>query len=91
MSNAVTPAHALAVQLRRRLSAERPDPYERACNHDLERAVALYEWNSSISASEGLTSGTTTRPASSKPIDGRTSPTPTPGRGATGRSSRPVE
>ncbi|SNQ50246.1 Abi-like protein [Frankia canadensis] len=50
MSNALTPPHVLAVQIRRRLSAERLDPYERACNHDLEQAVALYEWNSSISA-----------------------------------------
>ncbi|MCK9900665.1 hypothetical protein MXD63_11315 [Frankia sp. Cpl3] len=50
MSNIGTPSHALAVQLRCRLSAERLDPYERTCNHDLERAVALYEWNSSINA-----------------------------------------
>ncbi|EFC81771.1 Abi family protein [Parafrankia sp. EUN1f] len=50
MSNALTPSHACAVQIRRRLSAERLEPYERACDHDLEQAVALYEWNCSISA-----------------------------------------
>ncbi len=50
MSNALTPSHDLAARLRRKLSVERLGPYEHVCDHDLGRAMALYAWNSSISA-----------------------------------------
>jgi hypothetical protein len=50
MSNPLARVSSHGLLLRRRLSPERFDPYERACAQDLDAAVRLYEWNVEISS-----------------------------------------